>query len=81
MVVEDDQALCFIYKKVLMKLEVEVIQASDGAIAIDMLKTLIATHHQKGVNFILVSHQDIQTLGMNAHATFLVENHTITLVK
>jgi len=49
--------------------------------AIDMLKILIETHHQKGVNFILVSHQDIQTLGMNAHATFLVENHTITLVK
>lgn len=49
--------------------------------AIDMLKTLIETHHQKGVNFILVSHQDIQTLGMNAHATFVVENHTITLVK
>lgn len=39
MVVEDDQALCFIYKKVLEKLEVEVIQASDGAIALELLKT------------------------------------------
>ncbi len=49
--------------------------------AISLLKNRIETLNQEGVNFILVSHQDIQNLGMTAHATYLVENHTIELVK
>lgn len=45
--------------------------------AIDLLKNMIIAQHDKGVNFILISHQNIANLGMPIHASFLVENHTI----
>ena len=41
MVVEDDQALSFIYRKVLEKFEIELIQASDGAVAIEILRETV----------------------------------------
>jgi len=45
--------------------------------AIEILKNEIDTLHGKGVNFILVSHQDIGKLGMLIHASYLVKDHTI----
>ena len=45
--------------------------------AIDTLKHMIESYHEKGVNFILVSHQDISKLKMPVDRTFLIENHTI----
>lgn len=41
MVIEDDQALCYIYEKVLEKFDIELIQASDGAIAIEILRDTV----------------------------------------
>ena len=46
-------------------------------IAIEVLKNLIETRHRKGVNFILVSHQDIRKAGVSITSSFLVENNTI----
>lgn len=45
--------------------------------AIDLLKNMITSSHEKGVNFILISHQNIANLGMPVHASFLVKDHTI----
>lgn len=45
--------------------------------AIDTLKHMIESYHEKGVNFILVSHQDINKLKMPVDRTFLIENHSI----
>jgi len=46
--------------------------------AIDILKKMIESHHEKGVNFILVSHQDISKMGVSIDASYLVKDHTIT---
>jgi ABC-2 type transport system ATP-binding protein len=46
--------------------------------AIDMLRNLIHDHQKEGVNFILVSHQDIAQLGVEIDAAFLVKDHNIT---
>lgn len=46
--------------------------------AIDLLKNLIHQRQEEGINFILVSHQDIHQLGVDIDATFLVQNHTIS---
>lgn len=45
--------------------------------AIELLKNMITSYHEKGVNFILISHQNISNLGMPVHASYLVKNHTI----
>jgi len=45
--------------------------------AIDILQHKIELLHKEGVNFILVSHQDIGRLGMSIHSTYLVKDHTI----
>ena len=45
--------------------------------AIDILKQKIESLHEKGVNFILVSHQDIAKLGISIHASYLVKDYTI----
>jgi ABC-2 type transport system ATP-binding protein len=44
--------------------------------AIELLKELIHEQNAKGVNFILVSHQDIHQLEVKINATFLVQDHT-----
>jgi ABC-2 type transport system ATP-binding protein len=46
--------------------------------AIEIVKNLIDTHHNQGVNFILVSHQDMLGLGVSVDASFVVKNHTIS---
>lgn len=46
--------------------------------AVDLLINLIETRHQKGVNFMLVSHQNISSLGMKPHETYLCKNYNIT---
>lgn len=48
--------------------------------AIEMLKNHVHDLHKKGVNFILVSHQDIRELGINVDNSYLVKNHNITLL-
>jgi ABC-2 type transport system ATP-binding protein len=45
--------------------------------AIDRLKDLIHWQNEKGMSFILVSHQDMQQLGVQVDATFLVEHQQI----
>lgn len=45
--------------------------------AIDILITEIESMHGRGVNFILVSHQDIGKLGVPINASFMVKDHTI----
>jgi len=47
--------------------------------AIDMLQNLIHDQRKKGVNFILVSHQDVTQLGVEVDTAFLVKDHNITL--
>ena len=47
--------------------------------AIDILKNMIESHHEKGVNFILVSHQDIGKLNVPIDYRFLVKDKTIIL--
>jgi ABC-2 type transport system ATP-binding protein len=46
--------------------------------AIDRLKDMIHEKNDNGVNFILVSHQDIQQLGVEVDASFLVQNKKIS---
>ena len=46
--------------------------------AIETLKNMILQFHENGVDFILVSHQDIDHLGVRIDACFMVQNHTIT---
>jgi len=45
--------------------------------AIDTLKNMIVSYHASNVNFILISHQDINELGVPIDTTYLVNNHTI----
>jgi ABC-2 type transport system ATP-binding protein len=45
--------------------------------AIEMLKYLIHDLHKKGVNFILVSHQDIRELGIHVDNSYQVIDHDI----
>ena len=45
--------------------------------AIEIVKNMIDTRHDSGVNFILVSHQDMGSLGITVDASFVVKNHTI----
>lgn len=45
--------------------------------AIELLKNMIASYHEKGVNFILISHQNIANLGMPVRASYVVKDHTI----
>lgn len=45
--------------------------------AIGILKSMIAQFHEKGVHFILVSHQDIGKLGVPINHRYLVKNQTI----
>lgn len=45
--------------------------------AIAILNKMIFDFHENGVNFILVSHQDIEQLGVKVDATFLVREQTI----
>ena len=46
--------------------------------AIETLKNMILKFHENGVDFILVSHQDIDHLGVPIDACFMVQNQTIT---
>jgi ABC-2 type transport system ATP-binding protein len=46
--------------------------------AIEILLEAIETKHKEGVNFILVSHQDIGKLGVDVGHSFLVANKMIT---
>jgi ABC-2 type transport system ATP-binding protein len=46
--------------------------------AIELLKNMIAEQHENGVNFILISHQNIAKLGMPIDRSYLVKDHTIT---
>lgn len=48
--------------------------------AISLLKGLIEDSHANGVNFILVSHQDMREFGISISASYLVENHTISAI-
>jgi len=48
--------------------------------AIALLKDLIEESHTKGVNFILVSHQDMRDFGITISATYLVDHQTITAI-
>ena len=48
--------------------------------AIELLKDLIHEQHNSGVNFILVSHQDVKQLGVNINSSFLVEHKSISQV-
>ena len=48
--------------------------------AIELLKNLIHDQREKGINFILVSHQDVQQLGVNVDASFLVQHHNIRAI-
>jgi ABC-2 type transport system ATP-binding protein len=45
--------------------------------AINRLKDLIHEQNEKAVSFILVSHQDVQQLGVKVDATFLVQNQQV----
>ncbi|MDZ7607248.1 MAG: ATP-binding cassette domain-containing protein [Cyclobacteriaceae bacterium] len=45
--------------------------------AIATLKELIGMNQANGVDFILVSHQDMHEYGITVSSSFLVENHTI----
>ncbi len=45
--------------------------------AIATLKELIDTHQEKGVDFVLVSHQDMHEYGIKVSSSFVVENNTI----
>lgn len=45
--------------------------------AIDILKNMIETYHENGVNFILVSHQDTGKLGVPINSSYLVKDHEI----
>lgn len=45
--------------------------------AIEVLKDMIESHHQKGVNFILVAHQNVSQFGVSIDNQYLVQNHTI----
>lgn len=45
--------------------------------AMDILKNMIETYHAKGVNFILVSHQDTGKLGVPIKVSYLVKDHEI----
>jgi ABC-2 type transport system ATP-binding protein len=44
---------------------------------INRLKDLIHEQNEKAVSFILVSHQDVQQLGVKVDATFLVQNQQV----
>ena len=46
--------------------------------AIETLKDMILQFHENGVDFILVSHQDIDHLGVPIDACFMVQHQTIT---
>lgn len=46
--------------------------------AIEILKNIIVQTQEKGVDFILVSHQDIDHLSIPIDACLIVKNHTIT---
>jgi ABC-2 type transport system ATP-binding protein len=46
--------------------------------AIELLKNMITEQHENGVNFILISHQNIAKLGMPIDGSYLVKDHTIT---
>lgn len=48
--------------------------------AIEVLRHQIITYHAMGVNFILISHQDIAVFDLPIKSTFITENHTIKLV-
>jgi ABC-2 type transport system ATP-binding protein len=45
--------------------------------AIATLKELLDTHQEKGVDFVLVSHQDMHEYGIKVSSSFVVENNTI----
>lgn len=49
--------------------------------AIELLKNLVHQQNKAGVNFILVSHQDVQQLGVDVNNTFLVEHQYIQKTK
>jgi len=49
--------------------------------AIELLKNLIHEQHEDGINFILVSHQDVQQLSVDVNTSFLVEHQTIQQVQ
>ena len=46
--------------------------------AIEILKNMIVSYHKRGVDFILISHQDIGELGISIDARYLVSHHTVT---
>ena len=48
------------------------------AAAIEILKNMIVSCHDHGVDFILISHQDIGELGISIDARYLVSHHTVT---
>jgi ABC-2 type transport system ATP-binding protein len=45
--------------------------------ATELLKNHIHDLHDEGVNFFLVSHQDIQQLGIHVDTAYMVKNHNI----
>ncbi len=45
--------------------------------AIQILKQKIEEHHEQSVNFILVSHMEVEKFGINIHSSYLADNHTI----
>ena len=49
--------------------------------AIEILKNEILSHREKGISFILVSHQNISKIGIPIDDHYLVENHTINEIK
>jgi ABC-2 type transport system ATP-binding protein len=48
--------------------------------AVDLLINMIETRHKNGINFLLVSHQDIGSLGIKPHESYLCKNHNITIL-
>ena len=67
--------LAFLGKPSLILLDEPFNTLDTSAIAI--LKNMIETYHEKGVNFILVSHQDTGKLGVPINASYLVQDHVI----
>lgn len=68
-------ALAFLGKPSLILLD-EPFNTLDTS-AIEILKNMIETHHGRGVNFILVSHQDIGELGVSIEARYVVKDQNI----
>jgi ABC-2 type transport system ATP-binding protein len=54
----------------------EPLNALDS-VAIDIVKHMVETSHEKGINFILVSHQELAKVGIPITESFVVEHHTI----